>query len=127
MVAGRAWLPQDRGSEGQPGSSSGKQDGLGALELLGLPIEHHDITVTQHRVAARLASQDPLAANAGEGHADTAAAHVAQRPSHRPGSRWDDHGFDLFAVLVTFVERARVTPADDVSQDGVTVAADVTH
>src|SRR6185312_2620047 len=119
MVAGRRLAA--------PGSSPGQQNGLGALELLGLPIEHHHIAVAQHGIAARLAPQYPLASDAGEGHADTAAAHVPQRPSHRPGSRRHDHRLDLFTVLVALVERARIPPADDVSQYGVAVAADVTH
>src|SRR6185312_8325715 len=113
MVAGR--------SAAAPGALSGQQDGLGALELLRLSVEHHHIAVAQHRLAARLASQYPLPADAGKGHADTAAAHVAQRPAHGPGSRRHDHRLDLLTILVALVERTRIAAADDVSQYGVAV------
>src|SRR5690348_51152 len=112
---------------GQPGSVSGKEDRLGALELFRLAVEHHDVSVAQHRVPRRLAAQYPLTADAGEGYADTAAAHVTQRPPHCPGTGRDHHGLDLLAVLVTLVQRPRIASPDDVPQDGVAVAADVTH
>src|SRR6185312_6127149 len=114
-------------SPAAPGALPGKQDGFGPFELLRLSVEHHHIAVAQHRLAARLAPQYSLPADAGEGHADTAAAHVAQRPAHCPGSRRHDHGLDLLTILVALVERPRIAAADDVSQYGVAVAANVTH
>src|SRR6185312_1333273 len=110
-----------RGALGRAGcpdpALSDQQDGFGTLQLFRLAVQHHHIAIAQHGIAGRLPPEYSLAAEARERHTDAAAANVTQCPAHRPGPRRDDHGLDLLAVLMALVERPRIAPADDVSED----------